>query len=365
MKKLALFFLSTILFVACSSKGAYNIKGEMGDATWDGVQVTLLSVSDESGFTSIDSVLIKDGKFRIKGSVDSAAWLVLRLEKEGQPYFKDFYTDGDLTFSMKEGRPYVSGSPVNDAYQGFRENYDQLTVKIVKLNQEYQADPTNKELEKAFNEEYEKFEKAFQQLDVKTILENISNPLGLHLFHTTMSSLDNENILLILSKADADFLADPTVKKVAAQLKLSQKVGVGSKFSDLTMPKPDGQTMSLSEYAGKGSYVLIDFWASWCAPCMRELPNVLACYKKYHQKGFEIVGVSLDKDGDAWKAAIKNNQMPWPQMSDLAGWQSKAVEVYSFSGIPHTVLLDPQGVIIAKDLRGAALEEKLESLFGK
>jgi len=365
MRKLALFFVSTILFVACNSKGAYNIKGEMGDNTWDGLQVTLLSVSDEKGFTSIDSVIIKDGKFKIKGSLDSAAWLVLRLEKGNQPYFKDFYTEGDMVFTIKDGRPFISGNHVNNAYQDFRDKYDLLTVNIVKLNQEFQADPTNKELEKAFNAEYEKFEKEFQLLDKKTILENLTNPLGLHLFHTTMSSLDNEDIEVILSKAGPEFLADPIVKKVAEQLQLSQKVGIGSKFSDLTMFKPDGKSMSLSEYAGKGSYVLIDFWASWCAPCMKELPNVLACYKKYHKKGFEIVGVSLDKDEMTWKAAIKKNQMPWPQMSDLAGWQSKAVEIYSFSGIPYTVLLEPNGIIIAKDLRGEALEEKLENLLGK
>jgi len=357
--------MTTILFVACNSKGAYTVKGEMGDNTWDGLQVTLLSVSDEKGFTSIDSVIIKDGKFKIKGSVDSAAWLVLRLEKDNQPYFKDFYTEGDIEFTLKNGKPFISGGTVNNAYQTFRDKYDLLTVDIVKLNQEYQANPTNKELEQAFNVEYEKFENEFQLLDKKTIIENMANPLGLHLFRTTMSSLENEDMALILLKASPEFLSDPIVRKVAEQLQLSQKVGIGSKFSDLTMFKPDGQSMSLSEYAGKGSYVLIDFWASWCAPCMKELPNVLACYKKYHKKGFEIVGVSLDKDEKAWKGAIKKNKMPWPQMSDLAGWQSKAVEIYSFSGIPYTVLLDPNGIIIAKDLRGAALEEKLEKLLGK
>ena len=366
MKKIALIFIATILFVACNNTNAYNIKGQMGDSTWDGKQVTMLGLSNETGMLPLDSTIIKDGTFTLKGKVDSAGWYVLLFKKDGgQPIYKDFYVEGNLDFSIKNGRMRLTGSLLNDAYQAFGDKYDDMTVNIVKLNAELKANPANKELEKAFNEEYGRFEKTFRELALTTIMENIDNPLGLHLFQATMSSLENKDIESILAKAGPVFLADSTVKMVAAQLALSKKVSIGSRYADLAMFKPDATPISLSEYVGKGTYVMIDFWASWCGPCLRELPNVLACYEKYHQKGFDVVGVSLDKDAGAWKAAIKSNKIPWPQMSDLAGWQSQAVSVYSFSGIPHTVLVDPQGIIIAKDLRGPGLGKKLAELLDK
>lgn len=366
MKKVASLFILAVLLVACNNINAYNIEGKVEDGNWDGRQVTLLRVSNQSDMQSLDSAVIKDGEFALKGKVDTACWLVFLVKNEdGQPMYKDFYVEGSLKFTIKDGKIRISGGPVNEAYQAFEDKYEGMTKNVVALNAAFKADPTNKELEKSFNEEYARFEKSFRELALGTIQENRTNPLGLHLFLATMSSLENEEIESILAKASPDFLADPTVKMVVVQLEKSKKVGVGKPFVDLHMFKPDSSPVSLSEYAGKGHYVMIDFWASWCGPCIKELPNVLACYEKYHNKGFEVVGVSLDKDANAWKAAIKDHKLPWPQMSDLAGWQSQAVELYSFSGIPHTVLLDPKGTIIAKDLRGSALGEKLAELLGK
>jgi len=356
----------TLLLVACGNSKAYNIKGEMGDSTWDGKKVSLLSISKASSMSPIDSAIIKDGAFELKGKVDSAGWYVLAIDNElGQPIYKDFFVEGNLKFTLKTGKMHITGGPVNDAYQTFSDKYDGLSAGVIRLNAELKADPGNHELEKAFNDEYEHFSREFRKLAVSTIMENLDNPLALHLFQVTLASLENGDIESILSKASPEFLADPSVKMVSQQLALSKKVSVGQHYADLAMFDTDSKPITLSEYVGKGSYVLIDFWASWCAPCMKELPNVMACYEKYHKKGFEVVGVSLDKDAGAWKAAISKNRIPWPQMSDLAGWESQAVSVYSFSGIPHTVLVDPKGVIIAKDLRGADLAEKLSELFDK
>ena len=113
----------------------------------------------------------------------------------------------------------------------------------------------------------------------------------------------------------------------------------------------------------KGKLVLIDFWASWCAPCRKELPNVKRAYEKYKNKGFEILGVSLDKDRDAWIEAISKEGLTWPQVSDLKFWQSEAVQVYAIQSIPYTVLIDKEGKIIATDLRGADLDKKLSEVL--
>jgi peroxiredoxin len=140
-----------------------------------------------------------------------------------------------------------------------------------------------------------------------------------------------------------------------------RKLAVGSPAPDISLPDPDGNIVKLSSL--KGSYVLIDFWASWCGPCRKENPNVVRLYQQYHDQGFEIFGVSLDRTADDWVKAIKDDGLTWVQVSDLKYFESVAAREYNINAIPATVLLDRDGNIIAKNLRGKMLENKLAELF--
>ncbi len=143
----------------------------------------------------------------------------------------------------------------------------------------------------------------------------------------------------------------------------SQSTQTGSKAPEIDLPSPDGTNIKLSSLRGK--IVLIDFWASWCGPCRRENPNVVRLYQKYHDQGFEVYGVSLDKDRQKWLQAIKDDKLIWTQVSDLKYWSSDAAKLYGVKSIPSTFLIDKEGKIIAKNLRGSALDKKLEELFAK
>ncbi|MCB0611526.1 MAG: TlpA family protein disulfide reductase, partial [Lewinella sp.] len=146
------------------------------------------------------------------------------------------------------------------------------------------------------------------------------------------------------------------------QQQLEQLLPIGGDAPDFAQQTPNGGTLRLSDLRGK--LVLIDFWASWCKPCRLENPNVKRVYDRYHAKGFEILGVSLDRNRDAWLQAIEQDGLPWKHVSDLAFWNNEAAQLYGVSSIPYTVLVDREGKILAKGLRGNGLEQKLAEVLG-
>jgi peroxiredoxin len=160
------------------------------------------------------------------------------------------------------------------------------------------------------------------------------------------------------------FIADMEKNKNAAQQaedEASATSWVGKTVPELTLPDVHGKNVSISSF--KGKYLLIDFWASWCGPCRMENPNVVAAYNEFKGKNFAILGVSLDKDADSWKKAIAQDHLTWTHISDLKYWSSQAVETFGFQGIPFNVLVDPSGKIIAQELRGRDLENKLKEVL--
>lgn len=181
-----------------------------------------------------------------------------------------------------------------------------------------------------------------------------------------LSSLKSANNPLFISFAD-DFIKrfckdSKACQNLQKQIKNAESFVIGAEAPDFTLKNVAGEEVSLSDF--KGKVVLIDFWASWCGPCRKDNPHVVELYNKYKADGFEILGVSLDKTQDRWEQAIAKDKLTWPQVSDLKGWKNEVAQLYSVKSIPHTVLLDAEGKILARKLRGPQLDQKLAELFG-
>jgi len=161
----------------------------------------------------------------------------------------------------------------------------------------------------------------------------------------------------------AEYPNEPNIRNMQIEVEKLRYLSIGQPAPEIELPNPDGVQIKLSSL--KGKIVLVDFWAEWCKPCRLENPNVVRAYKKYNSKGFEVFGVSLDRTREKWLKAIKDDGLTWTHVSDLKFWQSAAAQTYNVSAIPMSFLLDRNGIIIGKNLRGAALDKRLEELFAE
>jgi len=258
-----------------------------------------------------------------------------RYPNEIEYFANEYFKQADFSQPVYEHLPWV--------YEGFK-NYAQ-TLSVVKLD----ADRHRAYLEGALSKT--PAGSRTRQLaygGVINVLEQRQHPNLVHFVESFLREFPD---------------IDPAVaRRLDDLLDRARAFSIGGVAPDFSQQTPDGESLRLSELRGK--VVLVDFWASWCGPCRRENPNVVRMYNDYKDKGFEILGVSLDRDRERWLQAIEKDGLTWPHVSDLKGWQNSVAKAYGVHSIPHTVLLDEEGRIIARNLRGAALEKKLKELFG-
>lgn len=366
MKKILFLSVIAVLFAACQNKTVYTIHGNVLDETYEGQPVFIEKWTD-SVMVKVDSTSITNGKFKFEGETEHSALRFLTLGDNDKKVRSIVIVEPGQVNVTYDSTFHITGSAINETYSDFNLKQRDLTTKTRSLSNQYNAAMADETMTESLDAElksaYEKVDEESKVLNYNFIKSNVDNELGQYLFMTSYSMFNPDQQKEILDMTDDEYKSKKNIKRIVDRLEAMGNVAEGKEFVDFTMKNPKGEYVSLSDYVGKDKYVFVDFWASWCGPCRDEMPNVVNAYNKYKNKGFEIVGVSLDKDEDKWNQGIKDLNMTWPQMSDLKLWESEVVGLYAIQSIPHTVLLDKEGKIIAKNLRGEELDAKLAELL--
>lgn len=364
MKKLTYLLAVAAVFAACNSgnKG-YTVTGTVEGAA-DGDTVYLETVEGRQ-LVKLDSAVIKGGTFTFKGTQDTAANRYISYKAAGKEGLAmDFFLEnGKINIKLTQNDDSATGTTNNDLYQDIRIQLNDLNKQMMSIYDSMSDTTLTDEQRKAKSKEMEALEGKMIDVTKNGIDKNITNAVGVHLLKQNFYYLDVEDLDPLIPQIPAAYNNDETIIRIKDNVEKMKATAAGQKFTDFEMQTPEGKTVKLSDYVGKGKVVLVDFWASWCGPCRREMPNLVEAYAKYKNKNFEIVGVSLDQSGNSWKEAIQKLKITWPQMSDLKYWNNEGAKLYAVSSIPHTVLIDGEGTIIARGLHGDELQEKLAEVI--
>jgi len=380
MKKIFLYVivLFPVVVFAQDQPQPFVVKGKIGNLNAPAKAYLAYQVGANK---VVDSAVITNGVFQFKGEVLNPSNASLLLDHKGTGLTKVDSTSDILNFYVEKGeinlispdsafRAQVTGSKINDDSKRLMAQLKPIaerakTINAVKKSAS-EAQLNSAEFQNDMQNKFKKLQQE-QKAVIKTfILSNPNSYLSLlALYSVGGPSPDPAELDTLFSSLSPEIRNTETAKVLKNSLDALSHTSVGVMAPDFTQNDVNGVPVKLSSF--KGKYVLLDFWASWCGPCREENPNVVRAYNKYKDKNFTILSVSLDKSEgrNNWLAAIKNDGLSWTQVSDLKFWNNGAAQLYNITSIPSNFLIDPSGKIIAKDLRGADLENKLEEVLTK
>jgi peroxiredoxin len=363
----ALLIISGIL-ISCTniSKKDFNFSIN-GTIEGDYAGQTYLKKREAGEWILLDSSMVENKSFRFEGTIDYPEVYYLSIENE-QSYASVFAEQSDIAVKINLedfSNPEITGSKTQADYEDYLAKNDVYEEKLSDIWTRMKAmrDEGNVEQEAMLEEEFDKTDEEKKAFILQNAKDNNTSVAAAYAVLRNAYYYDETDLEPVVNSFDASILESVYVKSLTERVETMQRVAVGQPAVDFTMADMEGNPIALSSLYGK--YLLVDFWASWCGPCRRENPNVVNAYNAYHEKGFDILGVSFDKDNQKWLDAVAADNLTWHHVSDLKGWGNAAGKLYAVNSIPANILLDPEGNIIAKNLREEDLHNKLKELLGE
>ncbi len=362
-----LIVIFSLLLFACGKgerafDGKVKISGKISNAG-SGVLV-LNKLEDRSEI--IDTLeLSSNGRFEYILSLEGPGFYELNIMDKKMVRLALYDQDVEINYDLSdESSLTLEGSDDSKNMLKVEQLTESYQNEINDLNSAYYEAMTNKDQEAI--KEIQNKAMALEGDHAVKVMKVIEEMDGSFAALAALGMLNEKNNFLfideLVNKLNERYPNTKMITTLMAQLDDMRALSIGQLAPEISLPNPEGNLVNLSDL--RGNYVLIDFWAAWCRPCREENPNVVRLYNQYNDKGFEVFGVSLDRTKEAWIKAIEEDQLNWTQVSDLKYFNSAAAALYQINAIPATYLLDPEGKIIAKDLRGQSLENKLREIFG-
>ncbi len=375
MKKIILSLSIILTVIACDQKPeGYTIQGHLRGDVENGTKVFLRKQGENRQPVEVDTVTVENGVFTFKGEAGIPELHYIFVDKL-QGYTAIVLENGEIELNAQKdslGLAEISGTPQNDFFAGYIKQSQAISKRAMSIQQDLQKANMSKDEATivSLGDEMKDLQEEHKSFELGYIKEHPDALISVLLLDKAIASrqVPYEEVQGLYGAITPEMKETGVAKRILEQiqgLKEKEEKGksteVGAKAPDFTAPGVDGQPLALADMMGK--VTLVDFWAAWCRPCRAENPNVVAVFKKYHDKGLSVIGVSLDKKAEDWKKAIKDDGLTWNHVSHVQYFNDPIAKLYNVDAIPAAFLLDENGIIVAKNLRGAELEEKIAELL--